>query len=290
MQAVNATPALPADSNRPRCQKCRGTIVNEVRNCGLLFAELVHPADQPIRRHTHGSAFYHLTLRGAFNESNARTMVCFPPFTSAFTRSDTTHHGRVASSGTHIFTLEIDAAWMREFLQLQSEPDSITDCNGGALTCLGLRLYHEYQQGAAASPLTRDALVWELLGTAAKLKQHLASKPPNWWARIIDLLQHEFDRTIRIGDLAREANVHPVYLARVFRRCAGQTPGEWLQRVRVNAACKRLARGDSNIAEIAAEVGFADQSHLTRTFRRYTQLTPTIFRQLARRTLARSPE
>ena len=108
----------------PRCLKCRGTIFSEARNRGLLFAELVHAADQAIPKHTHGSAFYHLTLRGAFDESTARGMVCFAPFTSAFTHSDTSHCARVARSGTHIFTLEVGASWIQEFLQLQREPDS----------------------------------------------------------------------------------------------------------------------------------------------------------------------
>jgi AraC family transcriptional regulator len=101
---------------------------------------------------------------------------------------------------------------------------------------------------------------------------------PGWWHRIIELLHCEFSRDLRISDLAQEAGVHPVHLARVFRRLTRQTPGEWLQRRRIRSACEKLLDRDQGIAAIAAESGFADQSHMTRTFKRYTAMTPAQFR------------
>jgi AraC family transcriptional regulator len=100
-----------------------------------------------------------------------------------------------------------------------------------------------------------------------------------WWDRIIELLHFEFSRDMCISELAREAGVHPVHLARVFRRLTQQTPGEWLQRRRIRSACEKLLDPDQGIAAVAAESGFADQSHLTRTFKRYTGMTPAQFRQ-----------
>jgi AraC family transcriptional regulator len=205
-------------------------------------------------------------------------MVCFAPFSSAFTQSDTRHHGRIAPGGVHLFTLELSANWIEEFVQLHREPETVHDRAGGNLTCLGIQLYREYQEGEAASPLTIDSLVWELLAAAAALKFPLQPGPLLWWHRIIELLHYEFNRDLRISDLAQEARVHPVHLARVFRRVTHQTPGEWLQRRRIQFACEQLLNPDQGIAAIAAESGFADQSHLTRTFKRYTTMTPAQFR------------
>jgi AraC family transcriptional regulator len=263
----------------PKCPKCRATIFSQLFNQGLLFAELVHPACQAVPTHTHHTAFYHLTLTGFYSESTARGIVAFGPLASAFTRSDTTHYARAGSAGAHIFSLEIGPSRIQELLQLQKEPETVYDCIGGPLSCLGIRLFQEYKAGHAADKLTVDSLVWELLAAAAKLRLSKSEKTPSWWPRVIELIHYDFARDLRISDLAREANVHPVHLARVFRSLSQQTAGEWIQRLRVKAACEKLVASDQSIAEIAAEVGFADQSHLTRTLRRYTNLTPGALRK-----------
>ena len=52
-----------------------------------------------------------------------------------------------------------------------------------------------------------------------------------------------------------------------------------MQRLRVRFASEKLALPDEGIAQIAAEAGFADQSHLARVFKKYTQMTPGAFRR-----------
>jgi AraC family transcriptional regulator len=279
--ASSVLPAAQSRTSLPQCPKCRGNIFSEFRSRGLLFAEIVHPAEQDVPRHTHHTSFYHLTLAGKYEESTAHGRVCFAPFSSAFTHSETKHDGRIAPGGVHLFTLELGANWIQEFLQVHREPETVHDYAGGRLTCLGIQLYREYQEGKAASALTIGALVWELLAAAAALELGEMTTPA-WWHRIIELLHFEFSRDLGISDLAQEAGVHPVHLARVFRRLTKQTPGEWLQRRRIRAACEKLLDPDRGIATIAAESGFADQSHMTRAFKRYLTMTPAQFRHTLR--------
>ena len=80
-------------------------------------------------------------------------------------------------------------------------------------------------------------------------------------------------------DLARDAGVHPVHLARAFRKFEKRSPGEYQQRLQLRAACELLRDPEWPLAEIAAECGFADQSHFTRMFRRMAATTPLRFRQ-----------
>jgi AraC family transcriptional regulator len=82
-----------------------------------------------------------------------------------------------------------------------------------------------------------------------------------------------------LTELARQVEVHPVYLARAFREAFGETVGECVRRRRLDAACHRLTHSTDSLSEIAAGTGFADQSHLTRTFRRYLGTTPAGYRR-----------
>ena len=86
----------------------------------------------------------------------------------------------------------------------------------------------------------------------------------------------------RIGDVAAEIGVHPVHLARVFRRAWGCSPGELLRWRRTDWAAELLRETARTVAQIAQEVGFVDQSHLTHAFRTRVGLTPAAYRRVFR--------
>ncbi len=73
--------------------------------------------------------------------------------------------------------------------------------------------------------------------------------------------------------------MHPARLARGFRRSYGESVGERLRRLRLDAARAALERPGSDLADVAQECGFADQSHLTRAFRKAFGVTPGAFRR-----------
>jgi AraC family transcriptional regulator len=78
--------------------------------------------------------------------------------------------------------------------------------------------------------------------------------------------------------------VHPVTLARAFRRAFGCTVGEYVRRLRIERAARQLADSDLSLAEIALGAGFSDQSHFSNLFRRHTGLSPFQFRRAIRST------
>ncbi len=79
---------------------------------------------------------------------------------------------------------------------------------------------------------------------------------------------------VDVADLAREAGVHRVHLARAFRDHFGESVTLFARRVRLEAAQRLIAAGGISLAQAAARAGFADQSHLTRVMRAALGLTP----------------
>jgi AraC family transcriptional regulator len=78
--------------------------------------------------------------------------------------------------------------------------------------------------------------------------------------------------------VAARVGVHPFHLSKVFRRFRRQTMGDYVQRLRVQYACRLLTSGETSLAEVALAAGFADQSHFTRVCRRLTGTTPGALR------------
>ncbi len=80
--------------------------------------------------------------------------------------------------------------------------------------------------------------------------------------------------------LAELLAVSPYQLSRAFTRELGVSLTHYRNRVRVGRALDRLENGEPSLAGLAADLGFADQAHLTRTIRHHVGHTPTALRRL----------
>ncbi|MEU0479903.1 helix-turn-helix transcriptional regulator [Streptosporangium sp. NPDC006013] len=85
---------------------------------------------------------------------------------------------------------------------------------------------------------------------------------------------------VALCSLAGLLKVSPYRLSRVFSQEMGVSLTRYRNRVRVGQAMDRLTRGERGLADLAADLGFADQAHLTRTVREHLGHTPTVLRRL----------
>ena len=83
-----------------------------------------------------------------------------------------------------------------------------------------------------------------------------------------------------LGDLAAMFSVDGFQLSRAFRAETGLTLTDYRRRLRIGLVMERLSRGETSLALLAADAGFADQSHMTRTLRREVDLTPGQLRRI----------
>jgi AraC-like DNA-binding protein len=83
--------------------------------------------------------------------------------------------------------------------------------------------------------------------------------------------------------LAERLGVSPYRLSRAFTGELGESLTRYRNRVRVGRALDRLEAGEASLAGLAADLGFADQAHLTRTMRAHLGHTPTAVRRLLAR-------
>lgn len=90
------------------------------------------------------------------------------------------------------------------------------------------------------------------------------------------------DRERSLPELARELSISPHHLSRVFRSITGYTVSRHRMRLRVRDAIERLAGGETTLARVAADAGFADESHLSRVLRQETGQTPATLRSALR--------
>jgi AraC family transcriptional regulator len=81
--------------------------------------------------------------------------------------------------------------------------------------------------------------------------------------------------------IARRVERHPAWVARAYRAWRGEGMGERVRRRRVERATLRLRMSEAPLADVAAECGFCDQSHMNRSFRAVLGRTPLEVRREA---------
>jgi AraC-like DNA-binding protein len=158
-----------------------------------------------------------------------------------------------------------------------------------------LELAHRRLVAVAASGDTDHALAEELLAlVAAAVRRTVggatpAGAPGMAAARAGDAGLAAAAREAMAADhpaarglfpLAELLGVSPYRLSRAFSREAGMSLTRYRNRVRVSRALERLAAGERDLGLLAADLGFCDQAHLTRTIRAQAGHTPATLRRL----------
>ena len=251
-------------------------VLARVRAGDVLLSELRQPCSRAVPRHEHELAYVTIVLDGDYLEGDHGRLDEMRPFTAAFNPAGVKHSTVIGPAGASFFTIEFRESVLRE-LGLRLPHATTFDSGAGPVLWLGLRLYSTFKSQTADS-LALEACVLEMLGAIGACEAP-GKDVPRWFVRVKEQLHAGFRQPLRMSCLAREAGVHPVHLARVFRKFEKQTPGEYQQRLQVRAACKLLCDREWPLAVIAAECGFADQSHMTRIFRRMIGITPARFRK-----------
>ena len=95
---------------------------------------------------------------------------------------------------------------------------------------------------------------------------------------VIGALENDYANDWKLDDLVQIAHMSRSNLMRIFRKATGQTPIEYLLRLRIQKAMHLLLNTDLSITEIAMEVGFNDSNYFARQFNRILNRSPRAFR------------
>ncbi|MBE9054366.1 helix-turn-helix transcriptional regulator [Nostocales cyanobacterium LEGE 11386] len=92
--------------------------------------------------------------------------------------------------------------------------------------------------------------------------------------QVIDYIHTYTNRDLSLAQLASVVNISPTYFASLFKQATGMSPHQYVIQQRVERAKSMLSKTDLAISDIALQVGFSSQSHLTQHFKRLTGMTP----------------
>jgi AraC family transcriptional regulator len=256
-----------------------GSLLRWRRVGGLLLAEVEYEPGQRIHRQTHPHARFVLVLKGAITEIREDEANTYGSSALLFRRADEPHSYAVSRTGATCLIVDVDAAWYakaREQAQVLARSAAF---RGGFVVHLAHRLHGEFGMRDDVSLLAIESIALGMLAEASRRVARDADRPaPAWLRQARAFVEQHFAEPVPLTDVARRVGVHPVHLARTFRRVYQTTFGGYVRQVRIDFARRELAASSGSLSEIAVAAGFCDQSHFTRLFKQYTGLTPAEYR------------
>ena len=234
-------------------------------------------APEEVLSHTHHDAHFILVTGGDYVSAAGR-----PPGTAPvliYNPPGTTHRDHFERGRGSFFAISLAPGYAAVALAGTSVPDAPRYLTAPAQYALAMRIVAAC--AIEVSALSLDASCTELLGSMDARCRAPPAAPPHWLGSAVELLQDRYREELTIAEIAAAVGVHPIHLARTFRRHLRCTPGEFARFRRLERAASLLARTARPLAEVALDSGFADQSHFSHVFARAFGLPPGEYRALA---------
>jgi len=121
----------------------------------------------------------------------------------------------------------------------------------------------------------------QVLVHAARASEELDRvRPPHEaTSAVVEYLQEHYAEPLSLNQLSELVGYTPQYLSNLFHRDTGMSIQNFLQRLRVEEACRRMGQNGGSLTEIAQAVGYTDAKHFARVFRRYKETSPKEYKQ-----------
>lgn len=257
-----------------------GVLVTSAEVNGLILSELRFPPDYLQSPSEPERPYLALVLDGNLVKSFRAKTMDFGRSSAFAIPAGLWHSARFGPAGSTIVIIRPSS----ESTRLTGAFRGLVELRGRGFSWLAWRLAAELRACDAAAPMAAEGFALEILALTAReaATDRRVGRTPRWLASAEELLRARLGDSVGLSELAAAVGVNPAHLARVFRARYGISVGEYGRRLRLDWAATEITRDGRPIAEVAAEAGFADQSHFTRLFRRHVGMTPARFREEAR--------
>jgi AraC family transcriptional regulator len=257
-----------------------GRTLKDHQAAGFSLSESCYSHGTTLGRHSHEQSYFGFVITGVYTENYAGRVRACQPNMLIYHPAGERHSQRFDKSAVQLFRIEVNEARLRD-LGRWLDLDRPADFRDRSTTNLAHQLHRELVAPDAVSPLAIEGLVLELVAALTRLshpKTNSFSRPPRWLKVAHELVRANFLEPMTLGNIAHQAGVHPVTLAREFRRYYLCTVGQMVRCERIQFACEEILKPEARLADVAVSAGFYDQSHFSRTFKQLTGLTPAQYR------------
>ncbi|MEM9721724.1 MAG: helix-turn-helix transcriptional regulator [Bacteroidota bacterium] len=257
----------------------KGTYYGEMRAeqqiSDILFSEYDYLEDQT-DWHYHENPYFMYVLEGNLYDVNKKCKTTCPSGSFLLHNWQEAHFNSKESIHASGFHIELERSWF------EKNNIDITLWEGSKLIKnpklhhILAKLYAEFNFADVHSQLSCELLVCELCDNIEKEKIYSLEKHPSWLASFIEIIHHS-NEPFNLTSLSQQLGIHAGHLSRAIPQYFDTTLGDYIRQVKVKKALEFMISTNKSLFDISYECGFSDQSHFSRTFKRYMGMTPRAF-------------
>ena len=247
-------------------QECFGAHEASVRADRLLVSRTRHAPALRTPAHAHPVICLHVVLEGLYDETTRASHEQLGPGWVLFKPSGEEHWNEFRAGGSTTLRIELEPDALPDLTR--HLPGRLLSFRSPRLAALAKRAHHELLVIDDLTPVVAESVALEIFAHLARMRAPAARSASALARRCAELLEERFTEPYRLAEAARDLGVDRTVLAHAFREEFGRSVGEYIRERRVEYVASRLREGAlRSLGELAIEAGFADQSHLTRTFK-----------------------
>jgi len=258
--------------------RLHGDVLRRTLVAGFTLTERAYPPDLQLPEHSHQESDFCFVLAGSFTEVIGKQARRCRPRSVLFHPAGEAHSDHFHTS-VRCFSLQFGTGGIDDTPRRQKDV-SATSVNspGGRLSQLAARLYREFCRPDEVSRIMIEGLALEMMAETFRQATASTRAAPPWLGQAKEILHERFSDRPLLANLATSVGVHPVHLAREFRRFYGCTITEYVLQRRLEFVCHEMLNSRASLIDIALAAGFFDQSHFARTFKAQMGMSPNQYR------------
>jgi len=234
-----------------------------------------------------------LIVAGGFSYSDEETgaaiceagdVLCIPPGREHTFRNERAPEKREAVIGC--IHLEMDrGSWLHGEYQLAALPPIITRTGKDPVVHeLFKRCENIYTGFSPNRDALQQAVAWEILLHLEEFREGGAACLSPRMRKMLETIQRHVHETISRADLAREFSISPEHVNALFKKELNSTPTQQIHRAKIFCAYTCLTYDGLSVKETAEKLGFYDEFHFSKVFKRIIGLPPSRVRPRPART------
>lgn len=254
-------------------------LVRTISTEHFRLSERIYPSNSASPLHAHRNNYIIITLDGHYMSTFGARTEEFKPWTVSYCRAGASHTSLYGNKGAKVLYVELPVEQLRSFDQESANHLTTVSLQGGLVEWTARHLYKEFDNPDHLSPVVLDSFILHLLAQVYRRSRQLPQSLPIWLGYADELIRERFMEPLSLAKVAKAVDVHPVHMAREFRRHYSCTVGEQIRRLRLEYACDKLTTTSCTLSDIALSAGFSDQSHFTVAFKKQIGTAPSRYRR-----------
>ncbi|SHG34100.1 helix-turn-helix domain-containing protein [Flagellimonas flava] len=252
-----------------------GNSLDVLENDDIKLCITEYSEEDDIGVHDHQNAYLSLLFSGSYLEQSSNTVQRVEAGEALFRPQGYKHKNTFETVHGKCFNIEFKPSWFNLKGSTQIPLTSLKKFKVVGHPSL-YKLLVLLKKGVHDMDLATE-YVYDWYGGLAH--EYFPKADLRWIKAITIIVNDEKEVFHSLQSLSERVYVHPVYLARAFKKRMGCTIGEYQLQVKMDHAMKQLLKDSKTIGEISFETGFYDDPHFIRSFKSYYGLPPSQFKK-----------